>query len=318
MTLSERQRLETYYKCIVVFFSSARRFYRKERLILFSNDVLINRYDKKLDELGVEKIVIPRTYIHYSSDREIVNRFPGCLFTLDVIDYISKTNLLENNGSVCLFDSDCLFVNRIAFLDTPELQAEFLSGVRLDYPANHLVNGQSRASLSQILSLSSTDELDNKLIDYYGGEYFAYSSSISRYLSDAISKYFMTIKRFADVYGNTYTEEHVLSFVMNSNREKIVTGGNVIKRVWTADNYHNLDGTEQNYSVMHLPAEKGRFFKQLFVFLEKDILYLSKLPDEEYKRIVFKPIESCRNPSPIRKIRAGAKRLAKHCLRLGG
>jgi hypothetical protein len=67
-------------------------------------------------------------------------------------------------------------------------------------------------------------------------------------------------------YGKEYEDEHYTSMVFNL-LDKVYFGNKFIKRNWTSLTYSNTDGTEPEYNVLHLPAEKNGFFATKFAEL---------------------------------------------------
>ncbi|MFC1705407.1 hypothetical protein ACFL59_01125 [Planctomycetota bacterium] len=314
---SNEMRIRSYYQCMVVFFATARRFCSNEALVLFANDPIPPKYKVHLDRVGVSVVVVPAHEIVYCSDSEITNQFPGCLFTLDVIRFFSRSQLHEEYASLLLFDSDCFFIDGLDDLIGSLVDNGQVAGIPLDgYGVNHCVNGQTRASLSLLLA-GMSQESDVRLLRYYGGEFYGFASSLADVLSEEIGRCFAYVKSKVGVFGNTYTEEHIMSLVMNLRGDMLYAGSDrAIKRVWTADNYSNVDGTESSYSVLHLPAGKDKFFKNVFGRIEKAPLFLSEIPNNALRDLVMAHIESSAAPSIRRMLKNSIKGIAKRLLHL--
>lgn len=237
---------DVYYKCMAVFFDSARKFHPNEELVIYT-DRQIPDQKGIFNRLGV-KIEIVKD-CKYVENTEVVNNFPGCLFTLDVIKYLTD----KFYDSVCLFDSDCIFqsdINRVFEI----IENGMICAHDAEYPVDHTTNGQSIRSLAERFNYFEDGFV------YYGGEFYGFNKRNCNYLNAWMGLYWASI--LSNEGTRTYTEEHILSLTLNTTKVHIEPY--LIKRHWTDRSYDNTDGTEHLYSVIHLPAEKNKLFLKLF------------------------------------------------------
>jgi hypothetical protein len=90
----------------------------------------------------------------------------------------------------------------------------------------------------------------------YGGEFLALKGSC--------------IKKFFDEFLKVYpqdgliTEEHYISYLISyrSSNCRIKLINNYLKRIWTGYRYSNVEDTDCNLNILHLPGEKeyGLYF----------------------------------------------------------
>jgi hypothetical protein len=299
---SEKNKLSIYYRCMVVFFASARRQYPSAELVLFTNAQPIDEYLAILQRFNVLIEILPINKITYVSG-ELSNSFPGCLFTLDVIDFCSSEEWLAKHESLTLFDSDCII--RKPF----QLPKEQIAGIKIEYPIDHCVNGQSRGMLSKISNIifGITGE-----IDYYGGEYYHIPASKLEGVSEYISEVYSFICNNEE-YGDIFTEEHIMSLVYAKYSEVLESSSSVIKRIWTANTFNNIENTDNNISVFHLPAEKERLFTRYFESIMSDNDYFH---NHDYFSDTFNYCTKRANPSFPIKVVNNIKRMVKTVQRI--
>ncbi len=280
-----------YYRCMVVMFYSVRLFYPEARLIIFSNREIGGKYREDLKKLRVETVIVPQEAQRYVIDPAISNTFPGCLFTLDVINFLAVGEFGAEISSLILLDSDCIFLDRVDELINRMKKDGAISALPLGYALGRNMNGQSRATLSllraDMIRGAEGFQEEGNLIETYGGEFLAVPPGASAHLAREIERYWTFVKQKTDVYGTQYTEEHILSLVLNDWATRLWISPYVIKRAWTSDVYQNIDGTELNYAILHMPAEKAFLFKSLYRLLEKnpDLLTSISLRDIIARRL---------------------------------
>lgn len=294
---SEKEKLAVYYRCIVVFFLSAKKQYPKADLVLFTNSIPIDEYKAIFDEINLTIEVLNHNEITYANG-SISNSFPGCLFTLDVITYCAKKNWDTSYTNLLIFDSDCII--RKPFKET----SSNIKGIVIDYPKEHNVNGQTKISLTTI---SKEIWKTTSTIDYYGGEYYEIPLSKVNELSNDIDVVFKFLQNSIDTYGSQFTEEHILSIIFAKPHRNIENDKSTIKRIWTANTFNNVDESDNMISVYHLPAEKNRLFRELFTKVQSNGFTLS----EDYSQELFDYVWKRKNPIlPIRIINS-IKRILK-------
>jgi len=306
---SYKEKLEAYYKCMIVFFASARKFHPEAKLVLFSNEKLPDSYTKLLDHYKVHQEILTSGDIKYCNKVDIENNFPGCLFTLDVIDYSNKKReLLDGCGSLMIFDSDCVFLNSIDGISSG------IGGIDLKYSANHIENKQSRSSLS-LIRHAMADKFCGPIIGpYYGGEFYGISVKLLDQIAGDIKNTVEYITSNKDTWGKFFTEEHILSIVYAMNEENIIDK-RIIKRVWTTDTFHNIDGNEKEYKILHYPAEKNSFFQEIYDNIKNDTNLFENMLDEEVKEIALWPIKLRLNPPMLKKIKIMTKTKIKNFIK---
>lgn len=289
-----------YYKCIAVAFASIRRCYPEAKLILFSDRHIHEPYGSILGKIGAETVIIEGVY---TERNDLRNVFPGCLFTLDVIGSLKR----EQGDQIFLLDPDVVMRRRIEDA-VSGVQSGAIGALAIDYPINHLVQGQSRASLSVLAARCGADP--NSLpIRYFGGEFYA----LPLHRASELSKHVESIVHESKILSENpnaieLTEEHVLSVAL-ALEPQVFSANTTIKRIWTNPSFCNWEASDAQLPLWHLPGEKGRLFKKLFEISET----LPHLSDREFDDAIerlFTPV-----PSLFRRIGSNVKGRASLALK---
>lgn len=284
-TISEQSKYGMYYKCMIVFFASLKRIYPHARLVLFTNRTLPAPFDAQLEMLQVETQCCGSRYV---DDPAFNNGFPGCLYTLDVIEHLSNSPE-PGMEALVLLDSDCIILHAVDDMLSALKNGEAVYAYESGYPLNGICNGYSKASLTLALSYY-TGQMAGMPIPLYGGEFLGIPAGDIQKLASRIAAFWLWMKSEGQaVFGNGLTEEHVLSVVLGERGWVVNRDGNLIKRIWTADSYSNVDGTEHAIPIWHLPAEKKKGLARLYQRWLKHNGY-SGLSDKEFQTLVDKCI----------------------------
>jgi hypothetical protein len=276
-----------YYRCMVVLFASVRRYFRDSDCIVFTDRPIISEVVREFEMLGVQVCVVPEGSRAFVDAKDIRSRFPGCLFTLDVLQYLRESR--QDKATILLLDSDCLLLRELpATIVSPSSGRDILVHP-LSYDLSNQLNGQSVASLSLMFETvyPRTRGEPLRIVRPYGGELFGCTMNSLPVVNQEVAKFWRFAKENVAVYGNEYTEEHLLSLAANRLADRVCANHGAVKRVWTAENYDNIDGTELTYPLLHLPAEKTGLFQYLYREYGTQLSRLDKVPQQEYENLVL-------------------------------
>jgi hypothetical protein len=281
-TFSERSKLNMYYRCMVVCYASIRRLYPNAQLALFSNRELPEPFNGQLHSLVVNTVVCESRYV---GDTAFKNGFPGCLYTLDVIEHLAQLTH-RNFSHLIMLDSDCILRFRLdGMLDKLESEEEGLYAYEPGYPVNMVANGQSRASLTLALSYM-TGQMIAPPLQLYGGEFYALSAKSLPQMASRIEAFWAWMKAEGmNTFGDNLTEEHVMSVVLAQYGCSVHSANKLIKRIWTASVFSTVDGSEAGIPIWHLPSEKKKGFVKLYQHWLDNKGY-SNLGDKEFLHLV--------------------------------
>jgi hypothetical protein len=244
---------EVYWKCIVVFFFTARRFHPEAKLVLFLNCAPCDEsssYVLAIKSYGVEVVI---TLFATRPPEGFTDRFGNQFYVFDVIDYIAARPAGEG---WYVLDSDCVFSGRYDLLDVLVSAPRGILCFDCNIAEAENINGISRIQLTQIAKEEGWLK-GGGVIDYSGGEFFAATSSV---LSSSIGCFRSVREQCVDRWRNkklTVTEEaHVLSLIYTEMGLVSGSANHIIKRMWTAFKYNNIMEEDLALPVWHLPSEK--------------------------------------------------------------
>lgn len=286
-TVFDRSKLNLYYRCMIVCYASIRRLYPEAQIVLFTNRLLPEPFNGQLESLRVDTVMCASRYV---DDGAFKNDFPGCLFSLDVIEHLACSRP-DGFSHLILMDSDCIVRNRLdAMVDEMTRNEVTIYAYEMGYPVNTVTNGQSRASLTLALSYFSGQMAACPAISHYGGEFYGISATVLPLLAQRIRAFWEWMKLVgANYFGNSLTEEHVMSVVFAEQRDTMLNARGLVKRIWTSSNYSNVEGDESETPVWHLPSEKKKGFVKLYRYWV-DNNGFAGLSDEDFRDLVDKTV----------------------------
>lgn len=293
-----------YFDCICVFFASLSRFHPKDKKVLFINANLPVRYDNILEKYGVEVTIIKEENLKYVNCKNISNKFPGCLFSLDVFKYLfDNKKKYSHFDRFILMDNDVLTLRKVIFPDDQIL------GIPVEYDFNRVINGQSRSTLSYVNAVHGR----NNVVNWYGGELIALKMSFLIPFYSEIEKYFNYFASEPSALSSELTEEHIYSIIISNHRDKPFS--RLIKRVWTTYGYDNISGDEFNFDLLHYPSEKTRLFSRLFLKIEENEWYLENLNESDYHKNILEPVKRFVRRSVLIRVKQKLARIKKNVFR---
>lgn len=252
-----------YWRCVCVFFKTARFFNPEAHLILFTNlNVLPNigefSITNFLNTLGVEIITLGRYFI---LPKGFTNKFGNCFYKLDCLRYFS-TQPYEVETSILLLDNDIVVTDSLNELSNLVNHKQYVF-YRISDPTQF--NGLQQEEIKQLFTeennhISSTDSVA------LGGEFIAFTSSVAQKLDSAIGVAFNhSIERFHNKKKHLMTEEHIYAYInLDLNFHILESDTNsFIRRIWTGK-FNNRLPDDINRALWHLPREKRYGFKRLF------------------------------------------------------
>jgi hypothetical protein len=183
-----------------------------------------------------------------------------------VIDVLEKLrDLAGPRQPVFLLDSDCVFVRPIA----PELLERVVNQGVLRYtlpcPDDYPNNGVSNIELGRLAG-EYQPPLQREVIRYAGGEIFCGRGDLLGELVRLSRAAFAeSLRRHAAGLAKFNEEAHLLSYAYEVLGGKDYSANDFIRRIWTdCGVFCDVDGTEEQLTIWHLPAEKKAGFITMF------------------------------------------------------
>ncbi len=254
-----------YWRCVFLLFESSTRLNPGARHILFINQnppgtidgVDINRL---IQQFNIEIIEFPTIT---KSPLDYYGAWNTQFIVLDVLDWLKKNINKEDN--IFILDSDIIFNKPINEKLLSALKDHGALLYSIDYTEDHDINGLTLFDLVKIAKEINTG-FPSDDFTYSGGEFICCTGrEIPKIARIARKSYRLSLERHKKGLKKFNEEAHLLSYVYHELGYQTHTGNQFIKRMWTNRSiYSNIDGTEFDLVLWHLPAEKKRGFVNVF------------------------------------------------------
>lgn len=255
-----------YMMCLVVAYSSLRRWNPDLELQLVTNAPLGGEWQAALDDLDVYTI---RTPFDHQPPAGFTKRFSGSLFLLDALE------ILQHQSTLYL-DPDVVCLGALK----PMLAtlSRTCGALPIHYPMFDNING---------ITLGDTWRFHEELGEapgvpvHLGGEcYYIPEDSASTVLARA--EYAWRRSLAASELGRPHfvTEEHLMTYALRNLPLHSVEPW--LKRIWTTPRHRTVDGSECGLVLWHLPAEKDRGFTHLYPSARDRESWFWTSPREEF------------------------------------
>ncbi|MFD2255859.1 hypothetical protein ACFSSA_04145 [Luteolibacter algae] len=252
------QKVRNYYwRSVVVLFASAATHHPESRRVLLVNELP----PEKIDGFFVSPI-LERLKVEIRVLKDIT-RPPGDYHNawntqFVVLDALQELSDISSGATpVLLLDSDCVFIRPLSAELIERIAEDKILRYDLGSNDDSPENGLSNRDLGR-LAAEYDPPLDREVIRYAGGEIFCGRADI---LPEVVKlgrrTYEISIERHRAGLPKFNEEAHLLSYVYEVLGSPDASANDMIKRIWTDRGwYSNLDGSEMDLTIWHLPAEK--------------------------------------------------------------
>jgi hypothetical protein len=248
----------TYKKCLVTFFHSARAANPSALLYLFCN-VDFRMSEEKIDQrltamfskLEVEIIIVSYTYKPPKKQVLWRNQF----YVLNILEELLKR--VDECDTCIILDSDVIWTGLKSTNDMwNKLKNEGSLTMLPITSDSEVINGYSLNELNSLANLLCGST--HSQIYYAGGELIGLRGDI---LQLVVTKSKQTWGNYLELLGKSETkyieEAHFLSIIYSCIGIKFGTGDEYIRRIWTqVFHYNNRLDIDSRLACWHLPAEK--------------------------------------------------------------
>lgn len=257
-----------YWRCILLFFATSKRFNKAQKHVLFSNTRLL----PNLGEISVQKalgdleVEIIYTDFNYKTPQGYFNLFQNQFYEFSILEYIVENNL-NTDDRYLILDSDCIFTKSVDALFMHSGLKGFVS-FEDDCTTDLVIHGLSRKDMKSLY-----EDLLDKKIDvipgYHLGEFFLASVKNIRTIFADFKQLWPDLLRRNDERLPKFNEEaQTLSFIYYKNNFEASPDKTYLKRIWTNPVfYRNVEAADVHVAIWHLPSEKTYGLSSLFVFL---------------------------------------------------
>ncbi len=277
-----------YWRCLLLFFATSRRFHKTQGHLLFTNSRTLpvlggTAVEKLLADLAV-KVVF--TDFKYKTPKGYFHLFQNQFYEFSILEYIVQHNKNANDHYLIL-DSDCIFTKPVDDLFEEAKPAGFISFE--DPCAKELViHGLSRVDMKQLYEeLSGRPVLE--IPGYHLGEFFLLSvKNIQLIFRDFLELWPELMRRHQHGLRKFNEEAQTLSYLYYKNGFKSSTKTEYLKRIWTNPVfYRNVEASDTAVAIWHLPSEKTFGLNRLYVKLIRNSRnYGFELSNEAFQNLL--------------------------------
>ncbi|WP_207494057.1 hypothetical protein [Aridibaculum aurantiacum] len=281
-----------YWRCIILFFITSKRFNKKEKHILFTNvkqlPVVDGRYiSSLLHELDVDVVF---TDFKYKTPKGYYGAFQNQFYEFSILEHIAHHDPKDENMYLVL-DSDCIFLKPVEDLFAAAAPQGFISfedEVKPDY----IINGLSRNDMKSLYEDLLGEEIQ-EIPSYHLGEFLlASAANIRKFFSDFQKLWPVLLERHQQGKKTFNEEAHTLSYLYFKNGFRAHPSNNFMRRIWTNPLfYREVRSTDVDLGIWHLPAEKTfGLFSLYHHFMNELHNYGWNISDEKYRLLAQKEL----------------------------
>ncbi|MEP7221658.1 MAG: hypothetical protein ABI673_03210 [Novosphingobium sp.] len=293
-----------YWRCMIVFFASARITNPGLRLALFCNAAPPHvdgiNIAAVLARYGVELRRVPLT-ARLGQTRTA--SWGNVLYFRDVMaDLQGEAADLR----IALTDCDMVVTTPLAPLFRLLDGHQFAGYVVDDTLPGEAVNGMTRAAMAAAARQLGADAPD--LIDHFGGELLLTTPAAWARHRALFEGLLDDAQTGTGPGAAVRTEEHVYSIAFAASGCRVAQANAVMKRIWTSPRYNTARAGDENLPLWHLPAEKRYGLRDMFTHLSARGFPLDMDP-AELRRLAMR---LCGVPakSPAKLLRDGVRQVA--------
>ena len=167
----------------------------------------------------------------------------------DILEYLE-----DSDGNYIILDSDCLIRKTLTPVFNSIAKNRIIT-YDCKYSLDHDING---ISINEIKSLYKEFYNEDALeLSYKGGEFIEISGKV---IKDILREYRiiwnLNYKKYEKKETKLNEEAHFLSLIYCRPGVTESIADRYIKRMWTALKCDNIDSSDKNLLIWHLPAEK--------------------------------------------------------------
>jgi hypothetical protein len=286
---SSQKHQDIYWRCLIVFFITSKRFHKVEQHLLYTNLRTLPALDGTpiadlLSALDVEVVYVE---FKHKTPKGYFGAFQNQFFEFSILEHIAKSKANPSDLYLIL-DSDCIFVQPARGL-FKAAQANGYISFEIDSPVTHKINGLSRMDMKVLFAAMLGKDIDD-IPPYHLGEFLLCNAAIIRKLYQDFSELWpQLLLRYEAGKPKLNEEAHTLSYLFYKNGFQPSTVNPYIKRIWTNPVfYRNVSPEDANLVIWHLPAEKTFGIAKLYRFLIRQQAFGTRLSKEAFTELLCK------------------------------
>ena len=309
-----------YWRCVLLFFISSRRFNYNDKHVLFTNvkqlPVVDGRYvSSVLHELEVEVVF---TDFKYKTPKGYYGAFQNQFYEFSILEHIALRHSRENDTFLVL-DSDCIFLKKAEPLFAAAAPHGFIS-FEDDVKPDYVINGLSRNDLKHLYEELMQEQL-TEIPSYHLGEFLLSNViNIRKFFNDFQALWPVLLQRHKDGKTKFNEEAHTLSYLYFKNGFRAYPNNTFMRRIWTNPLfYREVRANDIDLIIWHLPAEKTFGLYRLYNYFMNGIHNFGfDISDDKFQLLLQKELGIPNLPATMKMkyytvsyLRAIKKRLKK-------
>ncbi|MDF2432104.1 MAG: hypothetical protein JWP44_1735 [Mucilaginibacter sp.] len=272
---SSQKHQDIYWKCIILFYVTSKRFNKNQEHILYTNVKRLPVVERKsVEQILLElQVKVVFTDFKFKTPKGYFQMFQNQFYEFSILEHIVNNNKNPEDNYLIL-DSDCIFLKSARELfDAAAKNNGFLS-FEDDCTTELVIHGLSRRDMKSLY-----EELLSKKVEeipgYHLGEFFLASvKNINIIFSDFLKLWPQMMRRFEAGLPKFNEEAQTLSYIYYKNDFKASPSRSMMKRIWTNPVfYRNTEPSDLDLCIWHLPSEKTFGLADLYRVL------INTLPD---------------------------------------
>lgn len=289
---SSQKHQNIYWRCILLFYITSKRFNKDEKHILFTNLRALPTLDGRsvsniLAELDVKVI---HTDFKYKTPENYFGSFQNQFYEFSILEYIAQ-NDHNLNDNYLILDSDCIFLKPAKNLFDAAAPTGFIS-FKDPVKPEYVINGLSRNNLKDIYQELLGKEI-TEIPHYHLGEFLLCSvKNIKKIYEDFEILWPQLLDRNAKGLTKFNEEAHTLSYLYFKNGFRPSNDASFMRRIWTNPVfYRDVEANDTQLVIWHLPSEKIFGIHTLYnLFFNKSKNYGLNISDQQFISIVQKAV----------------------------
>lgn len=285
---SSRSHQDIYWRCLLLFFITSKRFNKQEKHVLFTNVRRLPVVDGRSVEmlLSAMEVEVVFTDFKYKTPKGYYGAFQNQFYEFSILEYIAK-NKTSLNDLYLVVDSDCIFIKPASPLFTEAAPTGFIS-FEDEVQPDYVINGLSRKDLKELYEELMRENL-TEMPSYHLGEFLLCSvENIKKIYADFTALWPQLLERHEAGRKKFNEEAHTLSYLYFKNGFRAAPRNRYMKRIWTNPLfYRNVDSSDMELALWHLPAEKTFGLHALYqVFMNELNNFGWEISQEKYLALV--------------------------------
>lgn len=289
---SSQSHQNIYWRCLILFFITSKRFNHSEKHVLFTNVKRLPVVDGRSVEtlLNNLEVDVVFTDFKYKTPKGYYGAFQNQFYEFSILEHIAL-NRQAPNDLYLVVDSDCIFIKPAAPLFKEAAPKGFISfedEVKPDY----VINGLSRRDLKGLYEELMGHEI-TEMPSYHLGEFLLSSvENIKTFYTDFLTLWPQLLERHAAGRKKFNEEAHTLSYLYFKNGFRAAASNPYMKRIWTNPLfYRNVEPSDTGLALWHLPAEKTFGLHTLYeIFMNESNNFGWDISQEKYLDTVQKAL----------------------------